>query len=217
MIPSPVSRKVSTRGCGPSALPSAATKSGCRSSSGKRFRSRRRPSSALAPTLACINAERTTSSTPLRISCRASMTFKGASGAARHPRSLSSGTRNPMPNMPKTALKALPAARPTTATIALVQSSSLPMLVQKELERMILAGEIAVGAKLNEVALAERLGVSRGPVREAFRALEESGLVHLEKNRGGFVRQTSIDEADGIYEVRATLDEWVVRRLAQTA
>jgi len=119
--------------------------------------------------------------------------------------------------MPKTDLKPLPAGRPTTATIALVQSSSLPMLVHKELERMILAGEIAIGAKLNEVALAERLGVSRGPVREAFRALEESGLVHLEKNRGVFVRQISIEEADEIYEVRAALDEWVGRRLAQTA
>ena len=117
--------------------------------------------------------------------------------------------------MPKTDLKPLPAGRPTTATIALVQSSSLPMLVHKELERMILAGEIAIGAKLNEVALAERLGVSRGPVREAFRALEESGLVHLEKNRGVFVRQISIEEADEIYEVRAALDEWVGRRLAQ--
>ena len=119
--------------------------------------------------------------------------------------------------MPKTDLKPLPAGRPTTATIALVQSSSLPMLVQKELERLILAGEIAIGAKLNEVALAERLGVSRGPVREAFRALEESGLVHLEKNRGVFVRQIGIEEADEIYEVRAALDEWVGRRLAQTA
>src|SRR3989442_6172037 len=107
------------------------------------------------------------------------------------PRSLSSRGWNPMPSMPKTALKSLPAGRLTTATIALVQSSSLSMLVQKELERMILAGEIAVGAKLNEVALAERLGVSRGPVREAFRALEESGLVHLEKNRGVFGRQIS--------------------------
>ncbi len=82
---------------------------------------------------------------------------------------------------------------------------------------MILTGELAIGAKLNEVALAERLGVSRGPVREAFRALEESGLVHLEKNRGVFVRQISVEEADEIYEVRATLDEWVGRRLAQTA
>ena len=91
------------------------------------------------------------------------------------------------------------------------------MLVQRELERMILAGDLAAGAKLNEASVADLLGVSRGPVREAFRALEESGLVRLEKNRGVFVRQISVAEADEIYEVRATLDEWVGRRLAQTA
>ena len=91
------------------------------------------------------------------------------------------------------------------------------MLVQKELERMILAGELGVGAKLNEVALAERLGVSRGPVREAFRGLEESGLVRQEKNRGVFVRQTSVEEADDTFEVRAIFDEWAGRRVAQTA
>jgi phosphonate utilization transcriptional regulator len=110
-----------------------------------------------------------------------------------------------------------PPADARATTIALVQSSSLPMLVQRELEQMILAGELSVGAKLNEVALAERLGVSRGPVREAFRALEESGLVRQEKNRGVFVRQVSVEEADEIYEVRAVLDEWVGRKLAQTA
>ena len=91
------------------------------------------------------------------------------------------------------------------------------MLVHKELERMILAGDLAAGAKLNEAKVAEILGVSRGPVREAFRALEESGLVRLEKNRGVFVRQISLKEADEIYELRATLDEWAGRRVAQTA
>ena len=59
--------------------------------------------------------------------------------------------------------------------------------------------------------------MSRGPVREAFRALEESGLVRLEKNRGVFVRQIAVDEADEIYELRAVLDEFVGRRVAQTA
>ena len=77
---------------------------------------------------------------------------------------------------------------------------------------MILAGDLPAGGKLNEAAIAERLGVSRGPVREAFRALEESGLVRLEKNRGVFVRQISVDEADEIYELRAVLDEFVGRR-----
>jgi phosphonate utilization transcriptional regulator len=112
-----------------------------------------------------------------------------------------------------------PAAGPPgrgAAAIALVQSSSLPMLVQKELERMILAGDLPVGSKLNEAKVADLLGVSRGPVREAFRALEESGLVRLEKNRGVFVRQIGVDEADEIYELRAVLDEFVGRRVAQT-
>jgi phosphonate utilization transcriptional regulator len=103
------------------------------------------------------------------------------------------------------------------SAIALVQSSSLPMLVQKELERMILVGDLAAGSKLNEASIAELLGVSRGPVREAFRALEESGLVRLEKNRGVFVRQISIGEADEIYELRGVLDEFVGRRLALAA
>ena len=101
------------------------------------------------------------------------------------------------------------------AAIALVQSSSLPMLVQKELERMILAGDLPAGSKLNEATIADLLGVSRGPVREAFRALEESGLVRLEKNRGVYVRQISVDEADEIYELRAVLDEFVGRRVAK--
>ena len=111
-----------------------------------------------------------------------------------------------------------PSAAPArgVAAIALVQSSSLPMLVQKELERMILAGDLPAGGKLNEAAIAELLGVSRGPVREAFRALEESGLVRLEKNRGVFVRQIDVGEADQIYELRCVLDEFVGRRVAQT-
>ena len=102
-------------------------------------------------------------------------------------------------------------------TIRLVQSSSLAMLVQREIERMILAGDLKAGAKLTEASIAELLGVSRGPVREAFRALESSGLVRLEKNRGVFVRQISLREADEIYELRAILDEFVGRRLAQIA
>src|SRR2546430_17147183 len=89
-------------------------------------------------------------------------------------------------SMPKIAVKPMSAVKPPVATIALVQSSSLPMLVQKELERMILAGDLAVGAKLNEVAIAERLGVSRGPLREGFSALGESGLAPIQKQRGGF-------------------------------
>lgn len=99
-------------------------------------------------------------------------------------------------------------------TIALLQSSSLTSVVQQEIERRILQGELAPGAKLNEAALAEALGVSRGPVREAFRMLEEAGLVRQEKNRGVFVRSIPLDEAMEIFDLRAMMDEAVGRRLA---
>ncbi len=100
-------------------------------------------------------------------------------------------------------------------TIALLQSSSLTSVVQQEIERRILQGELAPGAKLIEATLAEALGVSRGPVREAFRMLEEAGLVRQEKNRGVFVRSIPLDEAMEIFDLRAMMDEAVGRRLAQ--
>ncbi len=101
-------------------------------------------------------------------------------------------------------------------TIALLQSNSLTSVVQAELERMILSGELAPGAKLTEMALATQLGVSRGPLREAFRMLEEAGLVRTEKNRGVFVRDIPIEEAVEIFDLRAAMDELVGRRLAET-
>ena len=104
----------------------------------------------------------------------------------------------------------------THPTIALLQNSSLTSVVQQELERRIVQGELAPGAKLLEAALAEQLGVSRGPVREAFRMLEEAGLVRQEKNRGVFVRHIPLAEAMEIYELRAMMEEAVGRQLAAT-
>ncbi|MBL8372068.1 MAG: phosphonate utilization associated transcriptional regulator [Burkholderiaceae bacterium] len=102
------------------------------------------------------------------------------------------------------------------ATIALLQSSSLTTLVQQEIERAILVGEFTPGTKLTEAAIADRLGVSRGPVREAFRMLEEAGLLRNEKNRGVFVRDIPIDEAVEIFDLRAAMDELVGRQLARS-
>jgi phosphonate utilization transcriptional regulator len=104
---------------------------------------------------------------------------------------------------------------PAAAAIELLRENSLAMLAQRELERRIVAGEIAVGSKLNEADIANALGVSRGPVREAFRALDQAGLVRVEKNRGVFVRQVSLAEANEIYEVRAALEGLIGRLAAQ--
>ncbi len=79
---------------------------------------------------------------------------------------------------------------------------------------MIEAGELRSGDRLNEIALATRLGVSRGPIREAFRGLEETGLVDVIVNRGVFVRQIEWADVVEIYEVRAALFARAGRLLA---
>ena len=101
--------------------------------------------------------------------------------------------------------------------LQLVQSNSLPALVQAEIEQLILCGELAVGQRINESDLASRFGMSRGPIREALRALEESRLVRSEKNRGVFVREVSVEEADEIYDVREALDQLIGQRVAERA
>jgi phosphonate utilization transcriptional regulator len=109
----------------------------------------------------------------------------------------------------------LPVAAPTA--LQLVQSNSLPALVQVEIEQLILRGDLAIGQRVNESELAARFGTSRGPIREALRALEESRLVRSEKNRGVFVREISVTEADEIYDVREALDQLIGRRVAERA
>ncbi|MBG6078391.1 FCD domain-containing protein [Rubrivivax gelatinosus] len=100
------------------------------------------------------------------------------------------------------------------AALALMQSTSLARLAAESVEALILAGELGPGARLNEAALAQRLGVSRGPLREALRLLEEGGLVRQEKNRGAFVREIPLAEAAELYELRAGLDATAGRLLA---
>ncbi|RYF28062.1 MAG: phosphonate utilization associated transcriptional regulator [Comamonadaceae bacterium] len=105
---------------------------------------------------------------------------------------------------------------PVNAAIAQLQGNSLAGLVHNEVERMILGGELQPGSKLTEATIATQLGVSRGPVREAFRMLDEAGLVRTEKNRGVFVRDIALDEALEIFELRAVMEMYIGRKLAET-
>lgn len=70
----------------------------------------------------------------------------------------------------------------------------------------ILEGAYSEGARLGEMELAEALGVSRTPVREALRRLESEGLVETLPNRGARVRTWSPAELDGIFDLRALLE-----------
>jgi phosphonate utilization transcriptional regulator len=110
-----------------------------------------------------------------------------------------------------------PPPAPAPTALQLVQANSLPALVHAEIEQLILGGELAIGQRVNESELATRFGTSRGPIREALRALEESRLVRSEKHRGVFVREISVAEADEIYDVREVLDQLIGQRVAERA
>jgi DNA-binding GntR family transcriptional regulator len=101
------------------------------------------------------------------------------------------------------------------AAIALRRTQSLTAIVRGEVERMVLSGELKAGERINEQALATKLGVSRGPIREAARALERAGLLTSVVNQGVFVRQIDEDEAKEIYDVRSVVFGFICRHLAE--
>lgn len=93
----------------------------------------------------------------------------------------------------------------TSAEIAPLARATLSESARFEIERMILAGAFGAGEKLNEVAIAERLGISRGTVREAIRTLADTGLIVLVANRGAYVRSPSRAEIANLYELRGAI------------
>ena len=101
--------------------------------------------------------------------------------------------------------------------LALLRSTSLATVIQEKIERMILEGELTAGQRLNELALAQSLGVSRSPVREACRKLEQAGLVEIINNRGMFVRRVDLQQALDIYAIRGALAELSGQLIARHA
>ena len=74
------------------------------------------------------------------------------------------------------------------------------------LRELILGGEISPGARLGEVELAERLGVSRTPVREALSRLAAEGIVDIQPNRGARVATWTVAELEGVFDLRSVLE-----------
>lgn len=71
---------------------------------------------------------------------------------------------------------------------------------------LILRGEFAPGDRLGEVELAERLGVSRTPIREALSRLAAEGLVETTPNRGSRVTSWTVDELQDVFDLRSTIE-----------
>jgi DNA-binding GntR family transcriptional regulator len=94
---------------------------------------------------------------------------------------------------------------PEFSAIDFLRTRSLASVVRAEIERMIVGGRLAPNERVNENALAQELGVSRGPIREACSALAAIGLIEIIPNRGFFVRALSDEEALDVSEARASI------------
>ena len=76
----------------------------------------------------------------------------------------------------------------------------------EDLRERILTGCLPTGRRLNEVQLARDLGLSRGPLREALRQLEEEGLVVSLPNHGSFVAKVTFEDAAEALQIRKLLE-----------
>jgi DNA-binding GntR family transcriptional regulator len=104
------------------------------------------------------------------------------------------------------------AAAPAPALPPLPRSTTTSDLVVDAIRTAILDGRLKPGETLVERRLAESLGVSKTPVREALIALSTTGLVTVNPNRGAVVREVEADDVRKAYEVRLLLEPWAVAR-----
>lgn len=91
------------------------------------------------------------------------------------------------------------------ATIRFRRGAGVVIELQELIKEWVFSRKIAAGDRINEKALAERLGISRGPIREALQALRQEGLVEIIPNRGAFLRSLTLKEVLDLYDVRAGL------------
>ncbi|OLS02840.1 GntR family transcriptional regulator [Tissierella creatinophila] len=96
-------------------------------------------------------------------------------------------------------------------------SKSLSMSVFEELEEKILNGKIKPGENLTEIKLSSDIGVSRTPVREALRMLEQKNLVQITPNKGAIVLGINEKDLNDIYTIRMNIEglgsRWTVENI----
>ena len=80
---------------------------------------------------------------------------------------------------------------------------------------MVFDGELLPGEKLRQVELAERIGVSRSPLREALRTLESEGLLSYEMNRGYVVARLEPGDVAELYHMRSLLEHELMMSIAR--
>lgn len=99
----------------------------------------------------------------------------------------------------------LEAVRPLT-------DSTLRGRTVDQMKMLIVSGDLAAGSRLTEIKLAEALGISRGPLREAIRELVDLGLVVSKPYKGLFVRDITLKDLNEIYSLRTALEQFAFRQ-----
>ncbi len=96
-----------------------------------------------------------------------------------------------------------------------IRVDSVADLAYERIRGHVLGGEVPPGARLGQVELAERFGISRTPVREALRRLAGEGLVDFHSNRGFRVTDLGLDAVLRRMEVRSLVEPGIARLAAQ--
>jgi DNA-binding GntR family transcriptional regulator len=95
-----------------------------------------------------------------------------------------------------------------------IRADSVVDLAYERIRAMVVDGEIPPGARLGQVELAEQLGISRTPVREALRRLTGEGLAEFEPNRGFRAASPGLDDVLRRLELRSLLEPGIARLAA---
>jgi DNA-binding GntR family transcriptional regulator len=102
-------------------------------------------------------------------------------------------------------------------TIEPIKRSTLASMVAERLRELVISGAYEPGSQLSEVELAERFGVSRGPIREGLQRLVQDGLLRSEPHRGVFVPQVGPDDIADVYLAREAIEGAAIRLVAASA
>lgn len=98
-----------------------------------------------------------------------------------------------------------------------VQARGLTQEAARQLYEAIVEGRLQLGQRLSEAALSREMGISRGPIREAQRQLEQQGLLTFSPRRGFFVRELTPEQIDDVFGVRIVLETHAVKLAAARA
>ncbi|UCF32181.1 MAG: GntR family transcriptional regulator [bacterium] len=99
--------------------------------------------------------------------------------------------------------------------VRLKKHKTLREQIASSLRESIIQGELPPGQKLTEPELAERLGISRTPIREAFRQLESEGFLTVIPRRGAVVSTITVKEIKDFYELKSLLEGYAARVAAE--